>query len=74
MGTINVSIDRFFFTLKYPVYIPTMYKVYWEEVFIGYIYYKYEDFPNVQRKWCATTEYTELYLVELSQIIDSLDT
>jgi len=71
MPKLNLNIEGFYFTIEYPVYIEGMYKIYWEEVSIGYIYYRLDEPAAPHKIWCATTDYTQLYLVELSLFIES---
>jgi hypothetical protein len=67
-------IDGFLFTIEYPVFIKGMYKIYWDGFWIGYVYYRLDGSPPPNRIWHATTDYTQLYLSQLSKFIDALDT
>jgi hypothetical protein len=70
MPKVNVVIEGFDFTIEYPVYIKGMYKVYWEEVWIGYIYYRMDRPVNHKKIWYDTSDYAKLYLVKLSNFIE----
>jgi hypothetical protein len=69
----HTVIDGWLFTVEYPMYIQGMYKVYWDEVWIGYVYYRIDQFPAHPRIWIATTDYTKLFLTELSEFINALE-
>jgi len=68
----HTVIDGWLFTVEYPMYIQGMYKVYWDEVWIGYVYYRIDQFSAHPRIWIATTDYTQLFLTELSEFINAL--
>ena len=73
MAKCNLVIDGFDIRIEYPVYIKGMYKIYFDNVWIGYVYYRIDHLESPSKIWYATTDYTQLYLVELSLFLESVD-
>jgi len=71
MHKYKVIIDGWLFTIEHSVYIKGMYKVYWDKVWIGYIYYRLDQSPARPRRWHATTDHTALFVSDLGRHIDA---
>jgi hypothetical protein len=56
-----------------PQHLPGMYRVEWNEVYIGYIYVCDFDEERGAPVWAATTEYARVYVEELGKLIEAND-